>query len=103
MVNVIKYSVINSLSTFFYVVFVASLMFFVGNNHILPDHTVLIPIGMLMLFVFSAALVGTLVFGRPILLYLDNNKREAVMLLVYTLVFLLIMTTIVFFSLSMLG
>jgi hypothetical protein len=40
---------------------------------------------MLSLLVFSAALVGSLIFGRPILWYLDNKKKEAVLLLAYTL------------------
>lgn len=40
---------------------------------------------MLLLFVFSAALTGALIFGRPILWYLDGKKREAILLFFYTL------------------
>lgn len=47
--------------------------------------TVLVPIMMLSLLVFSAALVGSLIFGRPIFWYLDGKKKEALSLLIYTL------------------
>ena len=47
--------------------------------------TVLVPIMMLSRLVFSAALMGSLIFARPILWYLDGRKREAVWLLVYML------------------
>ena len=48
-------------------------------------NSVLIPIAMLLLFVFSAALTGALILGRPILWYLEGNKKEAFSLLLYTL------------------
>ena len=35
------------------------------------------PLALLMLFVVSATIVGTLVLGRPILLYLDGRKDAA--------------------------
>lgn len=46
--------------------------------------TPFIPIFMLMLFVFSAALTGTLFFGKPIMWYIDGKKKEALSLLAYT-------------------
>ena len=45
-----------------------------------------IPVMMLLLFVFSAAVTGSLVFGRSIHLYMTGAKKEGVQLLVYTLV-----------------
>ncbi len=50
-----------------------------------PTFSLLIPICMLMLFVLSAAVMGILVFGQPILWYLDGKKQEAISLLMYTL------------------
>ena len=38
----------------------------------------------LMLFVFSALLTGYLVLGKPIMMYVDGQKKEAVRLLFYT-------------------
>lgn len=43
------------------------------------------PIIMLPLFVLSAAIMAILVFGKPVLLYLDNQKKDALTMLFYTL------------------
>ena len=43
------------------------------------------PIIMLSLLVVSAAVMAILVFGRPVLLYLDNKKKEALAMLFYTI------------------
>ena len=43
------------------------------------------PIIGLTLFVLSAAIMGALVLGRPILLYLDGKKSEAVRFFGYTI------------------
>lgn len=53
------------------------------------------PFAFLMLFVVSAAIVGSLVFGKPVILYLNNQKKEAVTLLGYTIMWLFIVTVIV--------
>jgi len=57
------------------------------------------PIVMLSLFVFSAALTGTLIFGRPILWYLDGKKSEAISLFAYTLAIFLTITIFAFVAL----
>lgn len=60
--------------------------------------TVLIPMAMLILFVFSAAVTGSLVFGRSVLWYMDGQKKEAIMLVVYKLVVMLVAFAIVLFA-----
>jgi hypothetical protein len=94
---IIKNALINAASVFTYIVLVASFFFniqtFFGAN---SKETVLIPIVMLMLLVFSVALVGSLIFGRPILWYLDGKKQEAVLLLTYTLGVFFILLLIAF-------
>jgi len=84
---------------FMYVSGVSWLLFnserFFGNNK--PD-TFWIPVMMLMLFVLSAAIVGTLVLGRPILMYLDGQKKEAVHFLSYTLGWLFLITLCMWFG-----
>jgi hypothetical protein len=97
MKTVVKHAAINALATFLYVILVASFIYFLGQILPGPDNkTVLIPIAMLMLFVFSAALTGFLVLGRPVMWYLDGKKKEAVSLLLYTIGFLFVITLIVF-------
>ena len=54
------------------------------------------PVAVLMLFVLSAAVTGTLVVGRPILMYLDGQKKEALKFFGLTVGWLFIITLIVF-------
>ncbi len=42
------------------------------------------PVIALMLLVLSAAIMAVLFFGRPVQLYLDNQKKEALTFLGYT-------------------
>jgi hypothetical protein len=59
------------------------------------------PIAFLMLFVVSAAICGLLVFGRPVYLFLNGQKRESVKLALYTIGFLFIETVIVLAALAL--
>lgn len=93
--QIFKHAVINAVLTAGYIVLIASFMFY--NQHLAgpqKDNTPLIPIIMLSLLVFSAATTGYLIFGKPILWYLDGKKREAVLLLAYTLITFFVITTI---------
>lgn len=54
------------------------------------------PVAFLLLFVLSAAITGSLVLGRPVLLYLENRKPEAIKLFLYTIGWLFIFTVIIF-------
>jgi SNF family Na+-dependent transporter len=44
------------------------------------------PVAFLLLFVFSALMCGLLVFGRPVYLYLNNFKKEAIKMFLFTVV-----------------
>jgi hypothetical protein len=93
--KIIKNAFIDAIGTAVYVVLVASFLYFLQGN-VPKINTVLVPIAMLLLFVFSAALTGFLVFGRPVMLYLDGKKREAILLIGYTLSILLVMVLLFF-------
>lgn len=97
MKKIINTALINSLATTAYISLVASL-FFTANtkNWNIPEPNILIPIFMLSLFVFSAALTGSLILGRPILWYIDGKKKEALLLLAYTLGIFFLTTLIIF-------
>ena len=43
------------------------------------------PVIMLLLLVLSASIMGILIFGKPVMLYLDNQKKDALTMLFYTL------------------
>jgi len=93
--KIIKNGLLNALGTAVYIMLVSSLMFHMESLK-LGGNSVLVPITMLILFVFSAALTGMLVFGQPIVWYLNGKKKEAMKLLGWTLGFLLTITIIMF-------
>lgn len=59
------------------------------------------PVVFLLLFVVSAAVMGLLIFGRPIMMYIDGKKREAVELLISTIAFLAAITVLLLITLTM--
>lgn len=97
---VIKNAFINALGAALYVIAVASFMFYAPKNFG-PAQTVLVPIAILLLLVFSAALAGSLIFGRPVLWYLEGNKKGALSLLFTTLAIFFAFTAIAIFTLVM--
>jgi len=50
---------------------------------------------MLLVFILSALITSSLVLGKPILLYLDGKKSEALKLLFYTIISLFIILALV--------
>ncbi len=94
--TIIKYGALNASLTALYIILIASFLSHTAELFGKEEtKTVLIPIMMLSLLVFSAALTSSLVFGRSVLWYWDGKKKEAVYLLAYTLAFLLLFAVIV--------
>ena len=91
--EIIKYALANALWTVLYVILIGSLL---NNGSILfgTGEKALIPVIMLLLFVFSATLCAALILGRPLLWYLDGMKKEALRLFGYTLVVFFVATVI---------
>lgn len=86
------------------VVYVALVVTLISNvEHLFSDSMpgILGPIAMLTLFVFSALLTGGLVLGKPIMLYLDGMKKEAVRMLFYTGAWLFTFMAIIFIVLAL--
>ena len=79
-----KNAYVNALSGVLYVAAVASSIFY--SSH-LPniEPSVFIPMGMLSLFVFSAATMGYIFLYWPLRLYFDGAKEEAAGLFLKTL------------------
>jgi hypothetical protein len=94
--KLIKQGILNALGVFIYASAIAWLLSygekFLGEK---PDNFMM-PAAMLILLVLSAAITGFLVFGKPVMLYLDNSKKEAVKLLAYTLISLFTLILIIF-------
>ena len=96
--KIIKRAFIDSVGTAAYIILVVSFIFSLQIFASKQDN-IIISIAMLLLFVFSAALTGSLVFGKPIMMYLDGKKKEAVSLVAYTLGILLAITILAFITL----
>lgn len=52
------------------------------------------PFVFLMMFVLSATVVGSLILGRPLLMYIDGRKEEAVNMFIWTVIWLVVVTLI---------
>lgn len=84
----------NALGVLIYVSGVALVMF--NMEHAFDNEpSFLVPVVMLLLFVTSAAITGSLVLGKPVMLYLDNQKKEALIFLFSTLVWLVLFAVII--------
>lgn len=93
--KLIAYALGNSFGAFAYTALV-TVVLYNGNDWFGGANNFLMPLALLMLFVISATIVGLLILGRPIVLYLNKFKKEAIKLLLYTVGFLFIFTIIVF-------
>lgn len=96
MKKILNYALSNAFGTAVYVSLVATFLYFAGQFN-QPDKTILIPTAMLMLLVLSVAIVGSLLFGRPLIWYLDGKKKDAIKLLLWTLGTFLILTILLLF------
>jgi len=87
--KIIKNALINAVLAIAYIAVVAT---FINNAERLfgQVNKVLSSMAFLSLLVFSVAMMGTIIFARPAIWYLDNQKKEAVKLLGYTLGFIFI-------------
>ncbi len=76
---------INALIGLLYIVLVVSFLFTFAERVFPVEDTILIPISMLSLFVFSASFMGYTFLYAPLQLFLDGQKKEGVNLFLKTL------------------
>jgi hypothetical protein len=84
--NLVKTSFVHASLVTLYIALVATFMqnaerWFAGRM----EETILMPISFLMLLVLSAAITGSLVLGKPAMMYFNGQKSEAVTLFLYIL------------------
>jgi hypothetical protein len=92
-------ALLNSFLTCLYIYAIGLFIFYAGSIKLGKANVFLAPIAFLMLFVFSAGLTSFLILGKPVLMYIDGKKKEAIYLLGYTFLFMFIFT---FFSIGIL-
>jgi len=66
-----------------------------------PDPAVIAPIAFLLLLVISAAISGALILGKPAMLYLDGQKKDALKLFSLTVGWLIVLLVIAFTIVAM--
>jgi uncharacterized membrane protein len=81
----------NSVGVALYTGLVAWVMYN-GNRFFGTKDTILTMISILLLFVLSAAIVGALTIGRPIILFVNGLRSSAVRLFLYTVSWLMVIT-----------
>ena len=96
--KIFKRAAINALLAFVYITTVGLFMSHASMIFGEKD-TALTPVAVLMLLVFSASLMGILVFGQPVMWYVDGKKKAALSLLGYTMSALLILLVLTFVAL----
>ncbi|KKR21739.1 MAG: hypothetical protein UT50_C0004G0042 [Candidatus Moranbacteria bacterium GW2011_GWA2_39_41] len=100
--QLIKQSFLLALGEGIYISLVALLMFGVqkwfGSK---PDSAVIAPIAFLLLLVISAAISGALILGKPAMLYLDGQKKDALKLFSLTVGWLIVLLVIAFTIVAM--
>ena len=86
------------LNAFLLVVYVAGVSVLMENGGVIfGEKPILGPVGILLLFTLSAIVVGTLVLGKPLTLYLDGQKKDAVALFGRILTWLAAFTALTLF------
>lgn len=95
-----KIAFLHSVGIILYIACVSFFMFF-GEEFFGKEDTYLMPVVFLTLFTLSAAVVGSLMFGKPVMLYLDGKKRDAVQLAGATIGFLAIEAFALFIILAL--
>lgn len=98
-----KKGVRNAFGAFLYVAAVAMFMTVAERTFGQHEPGILGPIGFLMLFVTSAAVMGLLIFGGPVMLYIDGKKKEAVRLVGWTVGALAVITIIVLSTVTLIA
>ena len=95
--KIIKHAFLLALGEGVYIILVALLMF--GIQKLFgakPDPVIIAPIAFLLLFVISAAISGALILGRPVMLYLDGQKKDALQLFGFILAWLILFLVVAF-------
>lgn len=97
--KLLKMSFLQAIASSIYIVAVSFLLtngekLFGKNNNILGG------VAILLLLVISATIMGTIILGRPILMYLEGQKKEALKLFFFTLLWLVIIASLLFLGLA---
>ncbi|MDD5731314.1 MAG: hypothetical protein PHU42_00220 [Patescibacteria group bacterium] len=92
--SIVLTSFLQAIGTLIYVMIVVVIMNS-GTKTLDQTDGALVGVAVLMLLVVSAAICGFLVFGKPVILFLENKKKEALKMLYFTIGWLALFTIII--------
>ncbi len=101
--KLLNVSIRNSLLAVIYIFAVSQLIFKGDIFFGALGNTFLGPFALLLLFSASAAMVGGLVFGQAIMLFLDGKKKESIQSALYSVGCLMTVTLLIFALLYLFG
>ncbi len=93
--QIIGYGLFNAFAAAAYIGLIAFLLSSVGSV-IGPIKGPLSSMAFLLVFVISAAVMGVVIFGRPVLWYFNGRKEEAIRLVAATITFLVVIAAFIF-------
>ena len=99
--KIVKQSFLFSSIAVVYIALVSTIMNNAERIFGQQDKSVLAPIVFLLLLVISVAMMGTLIFGKPLMLYIDGKRREAVEMVICTIVCLMIYVGLILVALAL--
>jgi len=88
--KLIPIALLHAISVFLYTLLISAVMMN-AENWFGAMNNFTGPALFLLLFVASAAITGALVLGKPIILYLDNKKKDAISLFCLTVGWMVIL------------
>lgn len=94
--TLVRWAATHALGVLVYIFLVATFMSKANDLFGTADQDIVTPIAFLMLFLFSALVTSGLVLGKPIMLYLDGQKKDGVKLFLFTGASLFILMLLVF-------
>lgn len=97
-----KLALISLRNTFCAVIYIFLVSQLLSNGEILFDNVgnnFIGPFVMLLLFVTSAAVVGSLVFGQAVLLFFEGKRSDSIKSAIYSVGWLLLMMSVAFICL----
>lgn len=106
--HLVMTSLVQALAVYLYVWLVINLMQVIPMwlmpevpQQVAPGDILWMPVIYLMLFVISAAITASLVFGKGVLMYLDGLKKSAVKLVLMTIGWMVVLVGLTVLLLAM--
>jgi len=92
--KIVTRSLLHALGAGIYIMLVA--LFMSNVEHIFgKGNQILSMMAFLLLFVISASVMGLLIFGKPVMLFIEGQKKPAISLALYTIGFAILILALV--------